>query len=321
MPFSEQAEDRKLERLVRGVDDPLEIFDDALRQLGGASRFESLGSDGLLVHHVRGGRGAPPVVFVHGLGSAGYLEWRFNLPAVARSHRVFAPDLPGFGRSDQPPDGYGVPLFARVVEEYLRVHRLRPVLVGASMGGRVVLEVALRRPEGVRGLVLVNALGVVRPSPHLFYPLVMVPGVGEGVLGLMREALNRLPARAIRHYASRYLGVAGDVELVLDEHYLASLREMHATEGYPRAYASTVRALIRRESQQVDSLLDHLAATRLPVGLIWGERDRLLPLERAREAQRRLPGARLEVIEGAGHAPQAERPEAFNRALEGFLAT
>lgn len=272
--------------------------------------------DGMLVHHVHGGRGSPPVVFVHGLGSAGYLEWRFTLPSVARSHCVYAPDLPGFGRSEQPPDGYGIPLFAHVVEEYLRVHRLRPVLVGASMGGRVALEVALRRPEAVRKLVLVNALGVVRPNLHLFYPLAAVPGVGETVLGAMREALHRLPPHAIRRYAGRYLGHRG-----LDEPYLAALREMYATEGYPRAYASTVRALIRRETYRVDSLLDRLSTTGLPVMLIWGEGDRLLPLARARKARERLAGARLEVIQGAGHAPQTERPEAFNRALDDFLAT
>src|SRR5215467_10265309 len=125
----------------------------------------------MLVHHVHGGQGTPPVVFVHGLGSAGYLEWRFNLPAVARSHRVFAPDLPGFGRSDQPARGYGIPLFASVIEEYISERGLRPVLVGASMGGRVEVEVALRGPELVEKLVLVNALGVVRPNVRLFYPL------------------------------------------------------------------------------------------------------------------------------------------------------
>jgi pimeloyl-ACP methyl ester carboxylesterase len=277
-------------------------------------------ADGMLVHHVCGGRGAPPVVFVHGLGSAGYLEWRFNLSVIARSHRVYAPDLPGFGRSDKPPDGYGIPLFARVLERYIDAMRLAPVLVGSSMGGRVALEVALRRPDAVRKLVLVNALGVVRPNAGLFYPLVVVPRVGEGLVGLMREALHRLPARAIQRGA-RSLGVVGDVERMLDESFLTALREMHAAEGYSRAYASTVRALANRESYRSGALLDRLAGTGLPVMLIWGEGDRLLPLARAREAHARLPGARLEVIAGAGHAPQSERPDEFNRALEDFLAS
>jgi len=277
--------------------------------------------DGMRVHHVRAGAGAPPVAFVHGLGSAGYLEWRFNLAALAGAHEVLAPDLPGFGRSDRPPGGYGIPLFARVVEEYLASQTRRPVLVGTSMGGRVALEVALRRPRTLRKLVLVNALGVARPNPHPFYPLVLVPRVGELVLGLMREGLHRLPPATIRQYAGRYLGMAGDVERLLDATFIAAMREIHAAEGYPNAYLSTVRALATRDAYQVDALLDRLAATRLPVLLIWGEGDRLLPLARAREALRRLPGARLEVIRGAGHAPQSERPDEFNRALEDFLAT
>jgi pimeloyl-ACP methyl ester carboxylesterase len=279
-----------------------------------------LRASGMLVHHVCAGAGSPPVLFVHGLGSAGYLEWRFNLPVVARSHRVCAPDLPGFGRSDRPAGGYGVALFADVIEEFLAAYDEPPALVGSSMGGRVALEVALRRPDAIRKLVLVNALGVARPNLQPFYPLVLVPRVGEGMLGLMREALHRLPPATIRHYARRFLGAAGDVERLLDESFLAGMREMHAAEGYPHAYIATVRALARRDAYRVDTLIAALAATGLPVQLIWGEADRLLPVERAREAHRRLPGARLDVIPGAGHSPQAERPDEFNRALADFLA-
>jgi pimeloyl-ACP methyl ester carboxylesterase len=274
---------------------------------------------GLQVHHVYGGEGSPPVLFVHGLGSSGYLEWRFNLPVLARSREVFALDLPGFGRSDQPPDGYGVPLFADVVEGYIRSRGVRPVLVGTSMGGRVALEVALRHPESLAKLVLVNSLGVVRPNVQLFYPLVFVPRVGEAVLAVMREALHRLPPAAIQRWARRFVRDPADVERVLDETFLAGMREMHATDGYARAYASTVRALADSQARGTGRLLARLAATGLPILLIWGERDRLLPVERAREAVRALPGARLEVIQGAGHTPQAERPDRFNQVLEDFL--
>jgi pimeloyl-ACP methyl ester carboxylesterase len=262
------------------------------------------------------------VLLIHGLGSAGYLEWRFNLPVLARSHEVYAPDLPGFGRSDQPADGgYGIPLFARVVEDYIRTHGLRPVLVGTSMGGRVALEVALRAPESLEKLVLVNSLGVVRPNVQLFYPLVLLPRVGEGVMTVMREALHRLPAGAIQRLASRHLGVAGDVARVLDESYLTHLREMHAIDGYPRAYAATVRSLVERSWYMGGAPLRQLAESALPILLIWGEGDRLLPVARARDEVRSLPGVRLEVIEGAGHAPQAEQPDRFNRVLEDFLAS
>lgn len=275
--------------------------------------------DGLDVHHVYGGQGEQSVVFIHGLGSAGYLEWRYQLPALSRSYRVYAPDLPGFGRSEKPPGGYGIPLFARVIEEYIRTRRLTPILVGASMGGRVALEVALRSPDSVRKLVLVNSLGVVRPTVQPFYPLLLLPRVGEGMLGLIREALHRLPPDQLRRYARRFMGMSGDLDRVLDDAYLSGLREMHAADGFPQAYVATVRSLAQPESYQAASLMARLATSGLPVLLIWGARDRLLPVARARAAHEGLPRAQLAVIEDAGHSPQAERPDEFNRALESFF--
>ncbi len=262
------------------------------------------------------------MVFVHGLGSAGYMEWRFTLPVIGRHHAVYAPDLPGFGRSAKPERGYGIPLFARVIERYLDrclPAGARPVLVGASMGGRVVAEVALRRPERVAGLALVNALGVVRPRFNLLYGLVILPRVGEAMVRVTREVLHRASPATIRRIARR-LG-NGDADRLLDDLHLAHLRELHADGGYARAYAATVRSLSGPDSFLGSaSLLARLAAARLRVALIWGAKDSLLPVERVRGAHLRLPGARLTVIEGAGHSPQADRPCDFNRALEDFIA-
>ncbi|HZU17200.1 MAG TPA: alpha/beta fold hydrolase [Candidatus Dormibacteraeota bacterium] len=278
--------------------------------------------DGLDVHHTYGGGGEPPVVFVHGLGSAGYMEWRFTLPVIGRRHAVYAPDLPGFGRSAKPKRGYGIPLFARVVERYLDrclPPASRPVLVGASMGGRVVAEVALRRPERVAGLALVDALGVVRPRVNLLYALMILPQAGEAMVRITREVLHRASPSTIRRIARR-LG-NHDADRLLDDEHLAHLRELHADGDYARAYAATVRALSRPDSYLGStSLLGRLAAAPLRVALIWGAKDSLLPVERVRGACLRLPGARLTVIDGAGHSPQADRPADFNRALEDFLA-
>jgi pimeloyl-ACP methyl ester carboxylesterase len=276
---------------------------------------------GLRLHHTFGGRGAPATVFIHGLGSSGYMEWRFNLPEVARSHRVLAPDLPGFGRSAKPAVRYGVPLFERSVEAYLRVLKVRaPVLVGTSMGGRVAIEVALRHPELVRKLVLVNALGLGRPRLRLTYPLVMVPRVGEAVMGLLRGTLRRSSGDSLRRLARRYLGASGDLERTMDDRYLAELRELHEAEGYHKAYLATVRSFTRPGPLAGgQDLVPALARTGIPVLLIWGSDDPLFPLEHAERAHREIPGSRLAVIEGAGHTPQAEKPDEFNRVLESFL--
>ena len=96
------------------------------------SGFVDIGS--LRVHHMQGGHGSA-VVFVHGLGSSGYMEWRHNLEEVTGRHRVFAPDLPGYGRTDKPRVRYTVPYFARFIRRYMEDRGLRSAaLVGASLG-------------------------------------------------------------------------------------------------------------------------------------------------------------------------------------------
>ena len=85
----------------------------------------------LSVHHTHGGRGSP-VLLIHGLGSSGYIEWRFTMPALARAHRVFAPDLPGFGRSQKPRARYGIRYFARVLDRYMEGRRLSSAAVVGS---------------------------------------------------------------------------------------------------------------------------------------------------------------------------------------------
>ncbi|HEY3085794.1 MAG TPA: alpha/beta fold hydrolase [Candidatus Dormibacteraeota bacterium] len=286
------------------------------------SGFLDIGS--LRVHHMHGGRGTP-VVFIHGLGSSGYMEWRRNLESVASRHRVFAPDLPGYGRTDKPRVRYTVPYFARFVRRYMEDRGLRSAgLVGASLGGRVALEVALEEPRLVRKLVLVNTLGLGRPRVRIVqaaYGLVTIPRVGEAVMGLARDALTWAPRTMVRRFAARYSGASADLTQTLDDGYLSDLREMYAIEGYRSAYLSTIRSLVNPRAlfgghHDVTRRLNEL---KIPVQLIWGADDPLFPLAHAERAQSLIGRATLAVIEGAGHTPQAERPDEFNRVLHRFL--
>ena len=275
----------------------------------------------LRVHHMHGGRGSP-VLFIHGLGSSGYIEWRFNLEFAANRHRVYAPDLPGFGRTEKPRARYGVPYFARFIERYMVGRGLRSAaIVGASLGGRVALELALNRPELVRKLVLVNSLGLGRPSMQLTYGLITLPRVGEAFMKLAGDALQWAPARMIRSVASRYVGSSADLKRTMDDDYFANLRELYAADGYQDAYLSTVRSLITPKSvlgAEYD-LSKRLDEIKVPVQLIWGADDPLFPVSHAARAHSLIKHSRLAVIEGAGHTPQAERPEEFNRVLDNFL--
>lgn len=286
------------------------------------SGFVDLGS--LRAHHTYGGRGSP-VVFIHGLGSSGYLEWRQNLESVAGKHRVFAPDLPGFGRSDKPRARYTIPFFARFVRRYMKDRGLRSAaLVGTSLGGRVALEVALEEPSLVRKLVLVNTLGLGRPQvrgPQIAYGLVTLPRIGEAVMKATRDALRWAPPRFIRRVAGRYAGMSTDLERTMDDDYLNDLREMYGAQGFREAYLSTIRSLVNPRAlfsghHDVTRRLEEL---KIPVQIVWGADDPLFPLDHASRAHSLIKGAKLAVIDGAGHTPQAERPEEFNRALHDFL--
>ncbi len=289
----------------------------------GASRLHSgfVQVGRLRIHHTYGGRGRPPVLLIHGLGSSGYIEWRFNLPALARRHRIFAPDLPGFGRSEKPRARYGIPYFARTIDRYMdRVGLASAIVVGTSLGGRIALELALEFPRRVSRLVLVNALGLGRPQVQLVYGLVTLPKIGEALMRVARTALDAAPAAVIRRVAGRYVGASSDLQRTMDDSYLDDMREMYSAEGYADAYLGTIRSLVHPNALLgAHDLSPRLPRIKVPTLFIWGADDPLFPLEHATRAHASLPGSRLAVIEGAGHTPQTERPDEFNRVLGNFI--
>jgi pimeloyl-ACP methyl ester carboxylesterase len=277
----------------------------------------------LRVHHMHGGRGTP-VLFIHGLGSSGYMEWRFNLEFAAARHRVYAPDLPGFGRTEKPRARYGVPYFTRFIDRYMEDRGLRSAaVVGASLGGRIALELTLDHPKRVRKLVLVNALGLGRPNIQLSYGLMTLPRVGEAFMKFASDALRWAPQPMIRRVAARYAGSSGNLKRTMDDDYFANLRELYAADGYPDAYLATVRSLVTPKALLAadHDLSKRLGEIKVPVQLIWGADDPLFPVAHAARAHTLIGKSRLAVLEGAGHTPQAERPEEFNRVLANFLSS
>src|SRR5204862_7359283 len=140
-------------------------------------------------------------------------------------------------------------------------------------------------------------------------------------MGFARDALPRAPRRSSRGVAAGHSGASADLSRTMDDTYLDDLREMYATDGFHNAYLSTVRSLVNPRAlfgghHDVTRRLNEL---KIPVQLIWGADDPLFPLAHAERAQSLIGKASLAVIKGAGHTPQAERPEEFNRVLHDFL--
>jgi pimeloyl-ACP methyl ester carboxylesterase len=269
------------------------------------ARGSYLDLDGGRAHYVDVGRG-PVVLLLHGYLHSSW-TWRKTIGALSRRYRVIAPCLPGFGWGERGQSEFTLDGFATFVVRLLDavgVERLHAA-VGNSLGGGILLELALRHPERFQELVLVSPLCA---------PL-RVPGLPLRLLGLrafkpLFRATAGNPAFVKRALAlTAYRGREVDEEILFGFSHLGR-------EGSHRAAIETASQLWRA-SASLSKRVGDLAA---PVTLVWGRHDRLLPLRYGKKVARLIPGARLRVFEGCGHCPQEEAPERFNALLAGQLA-
>ncbi|MBI2916521.1 MAG: alpha/beta fold hydrolase [Chloroflexi bacterium] len=257
--------------------------------------------DGVSVRYVSTGQG-PPVVLVHGL--AGNLSfWQHNLGPLGRSFSVYALDLPGHGGSQDALE-YTLPYAARLLAGLLdHLGAPRASLVGSSLGGLIALEMAQTYPDRVERLVLVDSAGLCRYIPwHL--RLLTVPGLGW--------LLSRPTRRALRHSLNEMVYRRGEVS--------AERLWGHGPPWRGRALLRIVRyGADLHGLKPWFQWQDRLGLVRQPTLIVWGAEDRIFHPDHARRAHHLLPGSRLVIIPEAGHLPQWESPEAFNRAVADFL--
>lgn len=264
--------------------------------------------DGYRLHLLESGHG-PSVLLLHGFAGSSE-DWRPTVGVLARAgYHALAIDALGFGRSAKPSDApYSLELSA-----YLYARLIEQTGIGAahfvahSMGGKYAIATALLYPNAVRSLVLVDSDGFTEPSP-----LTRVGG-----WPLLGPALLWLSARP------------AVVRAMLSAAFYAPERHITA-EILERGRAALIGADNRRAltalSRRYDAtdlgrtgLRDRLGELRLPTLIIWGEHDRIFPLESAWRALA-IPSARLVIVPRCGHFPQIEAARAFHGLLLGFLA-
>jgi pimeloyl-ACP methyl ester carboxylesterase len=276
-----------------------------------------------VLHHVDfGGAGGPDIVLVHGLGGS-HLNWDLLAPLLTAHGHVLALDLPGFGLSA--PSGRAATVGRNVaaLEGFVRT-RTRPpvVLVGNSMGGLVSVLLAARSPALVRGLVLLDpalpAPSRVLRSPAAVAELLLhaVPGVGERVRAARRR--RRGPRRTVDD-TLRLCGIdPARLPPDLVERSVALAARQCDVAGMDRAFLSASRSLAwallraRRYRAACDAI-------GVPVLLVHGDRDALVPVAAARTVAAQHPGWRYVELPGVGHLPQLQEPEAVARLVGGWL--
>jgi pimeloyl-ACP methyl ester carboxylesterase len=263
---------------------------------------------GARTNYVETGEG-PPVLFVHGLSGC-WQNWLENIPHFARTHRVIAVDLPGFGASPMPPWELTIPAYGRFVRDFCeRVGIDRGSLVGNSMGGFIVSEVAITEPERVDDLTLVSAAGITWARARR-EPAVMVARVGRAAMPALLKLQNSSMRRP-RLRRAAFQGVFHDPQALRREMLWENFVPAMKSPGYLDSMKNLVGYDIR----------DRLEEIGVPTLIVWGRNDRVVPIPAAFAYQKRIgENAELIVFDRCGHVPQIERPVRFNRVLEKFLA-
>ena len=260
---------------------------------------------GLPTSVLEGGDG-PPVVLIHGGIQAGGLVWWRALPRLVESYRLVVPDLPGLGETEIGTGRLDADLVTGWLEELIRaICPEQPSLVAHSAPGAFAARFAIDRGDQLRRLVLVDPGGLERAG---------LPPIGL-LISAMRSTVRPSPSnfdRFMRRVTHDFDGVREK-----DEGWPAFAR--YATD---RAALPSVNRTMRKAAKVglrgtiPEAELQKIAA---PVSLIWGRHDRLTPLQLGRRLSDRLDWP-LRVIEGAGHLPHMEQPDAFVAALRAATA-
>ncbi len=256
-----------------------------------------------------GSPGDPAVILIHGLDGC-WQNWLETIPHLARTRRVLALDLPGFGHSPLPSWKISVPAYRDLIAGFMvAVGIERAEVVGNSLGGLVAVEHAIARPDDVAKLVLVAPAGIstarVRTEPALVAARMMA-GLAPLWMRFQGQAVRRprlldLAFRTIFHQPT------GLRRELLYEHY----RNGSGRPGFLPAVEAVT-------GHRPNPSLDDLTA---PTLIVWGRDDMILPVSDATGYGSLLPNSQTVIFAGAGHLPQLERPVRFNRVLDSFLET
>ncbi|HVA61852.1 MAG TPA: alpha/beta fold hydrolase [Mycobacteriales bacterium] len=275
-------------------------------------RRETASLHGHEISYITAGETGPVVVLLHGI--AGCADtWSDVIDRLSDSVRIVAPDLLGHGQSAKPRGDYSLGAYASGVRDLtdLLGHE-RVTVVGHSLGGGVAMQFAYQFPEHTERLVLVSSGGLGRQVTPLlraatlpFAEYVMPIGVNPRLrnaaqaVGRALPWLSDLMAPAAKEIARGY-GSLADTEAL-------------------RAFVHTCRAVMDLGGQRIDASDRLYLAAGLPTLIVWGARDRFIPVAHAHAAAALLPAARVEIFERAGHFPHRDEPARFAATLLDFF--
>jgi pimeloyl-ACP methyl ester carboxylesterase len=268
-------------------------FDEARASIPNSdySRFAEI--DGVRIHYQEKGTGTP-LVLIHGYTSSTY-SWKDVFDPLAKTFRVIAVDLKGFGFSGKPDGDYTRRAQAMLVTHLLEHLNIQTAwLCGNSMGGEVALNVALANPQLVAGLILIDSGGVqVKGSGSLAPRYLLVPVIGRVLiaLGLRSDKLVREGLEKSFYERTK----------ITNERVANYYRQLQTRGGL-------LAALRARTQADRFPIEPELARINVPTLILWGAQDALIPLEAGRKINSLIKDSKLVIFDSCGHLPQEEMP-------------
>jgi pimeloyl-ACP methyl ester carboxylesterase len=250
------------------------------------------------------------IILLHG-GNGSIEFWLYNITALAKNHQVYAFDMVGSGKSDSPDAAYSLTYQAKFLRSFMAMLAIDiATLIGNSMGGGVALEFTRLYPDLVDKLVLVDSMGFGREI-SLGIRLITLPAI----VNLLRPGRWMIPAMLKSNfYNSKQLPTEW-IELRYPIFAMPGRNRVILRLGQSNFSLAGVRPEVYQPI--VDSLA-HIAQKTL---IIWGEFDRIIPVQHAYLAAKSLPNSQLQIFANCGHHPYLEYPEKFDQLVLEFLAT
>ncbi len=250
------------------------------------------------------------VILIHGLGVSADI-WMYNVEALAKQHRVYVPDLVGFGRSDKPGPSFSPFDYTRFLDDFIKVLKIdRVSLVGQSLGGGIALHYVLQFPQKVSRVVLVDSAGLGKEVIWTLR-LMSLPLVGELFCRPSRKGVELSFKLTVRNRA------------LITKDFVELYYNLFSRPGFRRFFLRFLRRIVDIRGAREEILapiVNNLYKITQPVLIIWGEKDRVLPLKHGYLGQEKVPNAKLKIFEECGHIPFFERSDEFNRLVLKFLS-
>ncbi len=253
------------------------------------------------------------VLLIHGM--AGSSEtWRAVLPPLSRKHRVVAPDLLGHGQSAKPRSDYSLGAFAVWLRDLLdKLGISSATIVGQSLGGGVAMQFVYQHPDYCQRLILISS-GGLGPDVGWTLRLLSAPGA-ELILPVIAPQPVLTAGNKLRSWFS-----AAGIQSPRGAEVWSAYSSLSDSETR-QAFLRTLRSVVDYRGQAVSALNRLPLTSDLPTMTIWGDQDKIIPVDHAYAAQAARPESRLEVLAGVGHFPHVERPSEVVDLIDDFINT